>query len=119
MVVSTRTQTGTMEIPKYDYSTLQLKGESRSSTLPSPTSSKSPRDGRKAGMRKTSWRKLGHGPAKKRSGPQNKRLERLESLMRDIKLEEPPKRTPLGPYDDSTTFWPPVAFGEHEKEGLR
>lgn len=114
MVVSTRTKTGTILLPKYDHITLQFKGESRSLTPPRHIRPKQPQNGKK-----TNGKKLGHGPKKRRGGSKEKKSESPESVLRNVKLEEPPRPTVKGTHDDSVTFWPPVAFGEHEKEGLR
>lgn len=119
MAISTRTKTGTIIIPKYDHSSLQLKGENRSLTPPQHTGPKQSQNGKKTGLRKTGGKGLGHGPKKRRGGSKEKESERPESILRNVKLEEPPRPTVKGPHDDSVTFWPPVAFGEHEKEGLR
>ncbi|KAA6410682.1 MAG: hypothetical protein FRX48_06105 [Lasallia pustulata] len=115
MVASTRTQTGTIEISRYDPITLQLKGESQPFTSTRRTSSTKPPDRKKPGVRKTGGRKLGRGHDRSSSWSDEKKLE---SLVRNLKLKEPTTQAINGLDDDSTTFWPPVAFGEYEEEGL-
>lgn len=115
MVASTRTQTGTIEISRYDPITLQLKCESQPFTSTRRTSSTKPPDRKKPGVRKTGGRKLGRGHDRSSSWSDEKKLE---SLVRNLKLKEPTTQAFNGLDDDSTTFWPPVAFGEYEEEGL-
>lgn len=119
MVVATRTQTGTIEIPKYDYLTLRLKGVSQSPTSPRQPSIKKTQQGRNTGVRKTGGRVLGHGHERRGSRSNEKRLDSLASLVRNINLEEPPTPALQDPHDDSPTFWPPVVFGDYEEEGHR
>jgi hypothetical protein len=90
-MVSTRTQTKTISVTKYDYATLKEKGEKR-----------------RVKTRRTG-EKLGNSSEK-----QQPLMIHENFFEQEWKFPEPTRVTV-----DDNFFWPDVVLGEEPKEGLR